>query len=119
MMNLMQFMTICSSADAIQQLEVEKLYDFPYYMYMKDRKGKYIGVNTYLVKDVGLNKETDVLGVTDFDLCIPETADSLTRNDNSIMARDQSATFIEPILFHSGKKVTSISYKTPLRGRNK
>lgn len=119
MMNILEFAAICANAGRHPDIDMNCLHELPCYFYMKDRRGNYIGVNDYLVKDVGLNSTDDLLGLSDFDLCQEKTATALRDNDDRIKAVEATEIFVEPITFLNGRQATSISYKAPLRSRNK
>jgi DNA-binding CsgD family transcriptional regulator len=117
MMNLLDFARVCTDIQAMQVLDTDSLRQIPCYFYMKDKGGKYIGVNHFLIKDTGHTSENDLLGISDYDLCKNPTAIHLTHNDHLVMKSEQPTTFVEPITFLNERNITSISYKSPLRSR--
>src|SRR3990167_11277165 len=51
----------------------------------KDKKGKYLNCNDLMVKTLGLNNKSDIVGKTDYDLPWSAQAATLLQNDLEVM----------------------------------
>ncbi|OGV27819.1 MAG: hypothetical protein A3F18_00410 [Legionellales bacterium RIFCSPHIGHO2_12_FULL_37_14] len=51
----------------------------------KDKNGKYLSCNDLMVKSLGLNSKSDIIGKTDYELPWADQADSLVQNDKKVM----------------------------------
>lgn len=72
-----------------------------------------------MYRDVGFSNESDMLGLTDLDLCWEKSGILFRTNDQIIMHERKPKFFIEPSKILSGKEINFYSYKTPLLGRTK
>lgn len=84
------------------------------YIWAKDKKGKYLSCNKTMYNDVGLSNESEILGLTDLELCWEKFAILFRGNDNIIMHGRESQFFIETTKIADGRKFKYYSYKAPL-----
>lgn len=57
-------------------------------IYWKDREGRYLGCNQYVLNMIGFNSRNEILGKTDFDLTSQEDAQKIRSIDNLVMTTD-------------------------------
>ena len=87
-------------------------------VYLKDRKGKYLGFNTKCLKITGLLSEDDVIGQYDRDLVWREQAYILEENDQRAIHTQQPQSVIEPCYcFDSNHLERFLSHKFALKSR--
>ena len=55
----------------------------------KDKNGKYLSCNEFMVKTLGLNNKSDIIGKTDYELPWAAQAHTLIKNDNEVMKEDK------------------------------
>lgn len=115
---LQQFMNF-SNPEQVSKLDLESFRSFQAHLYWKDRQGKYLGCNDLLIADTGFNKQSDILGHTDFDICTEPSAASLRYNDLVVVENEKSITLFEKaIVRNNGPTFNVISHKVPLRSRS-
>lgn len=104
----------------IEQLNDLGNMDTTIFLWSKDKKGKYLSCNRVMYNAVGLSHESDMLGLTDFDLCWEKLGHLFKRNDDIVMHERKSKVFIEPSQTITGKILNFCTHKQPLLGnRNK
>lgn len=54
-------------------------------IYWKDKKGKYLGCNKYMLKMAGLNSTSDIIGKTDYDMPWKNYAENINQTDASVL----------------------------------
>lgn len=84
--------------------------------YWKDKNGRYLGCNNLLIKTLGMNSSSEIIGKTDYDLW-PGQAEELFRNDREVITSGQ------PIYLHEavsldGRKMFFAVIKAPLKDDN-
>jgi DNA-binding CsgD family transcriptional regulator len=88
-------------------------------VYWKDKKGKYLGLNTgftdYLC-DSQL-QPSDIVGSTDRDFIWAEEAPILEKNDQEVIYTATTKTIVEPCRSFENKVKLFLSHKSPLRSR--
>lgn len=92
----------------------------PFFMFIKDKKGKYLHANQPKLQFFGFEKESDILGLTDFDLCMTHHQATIIReNDIKIMNMQKSHSFLEEAQNDNNQLIRALSYKSPLTLRSK
>jgi signal transduction histidine kinase len=87
-------------------------------VYWKDKEGRYIGCNDYLLKMHNLMGNDDTLiGKTDYDLFSKEMADNLRENDKIVMDSGQAISFEESIQLSDQQIRTYLVNKAPLKNK--
>ena len=87
----------------------------PAHAYWKDRDGVYQGCNDSQAQSLGLNKGTDIIGKTDFELPWAEgCAEEFRKNDLHVIESNQPITCEEKAIFN-GRNITVLTEKIPLR----
>jgi len=89
------------------------------YLWSKDTKGKFLSCNEAMVQDNGLTKESDIIGLTDFDLYWGKHATALRENDKRIMSVRKSYLYEEPVKIVDHIGIICHSYKAPLFSNTK
>lgn len=84
----------------------------------KDRKGVYRGYNRALLKSLGYNSPSDIIGKTDYELPWAENADELVAHDLEVMRRGVSIEREEVVTNTHGQKRIYLVNKAPLRDSN-
>ncbi|MFB2935838.1 PAS domain S-box protein [Aerosakkonemataceae cyanobacterium BLCC-F154] len=82
-------------------------------LFVKDRSGHYVIVNSAMCRDLGKSRE-EILGLNDDDLFAPAIAQKLKETDNQIMELGESQEIEEEILKNKTEK-TYLSTKSPWR----
>lgn len=118
-MDILHEMTTMIGPDELLQLDLDGMVRFPMYLLWKDKNGKYIGCNDALAKLLGFTSPADLLGATDDDLCWSESAAMYRANDQKVMMLNKAHSMIEPGKVHDGSIAKAVSYKLPLRTRDK
>ena len=84
----------------------------------KDVNGVYRGYNSSLLETLGFKSLEDVIGKTDYELPWSEQADYLVTNDKEVMRTGVTQKWEEEVTFDTGKKLTFLVTKIPLRDEN-
>ncbi|MGA9383265.1 MAG: PAS domain S-box protein [Phormidium sp.] len=84
-------------------------------LFVKDRLGKYVIVNSAMCRKLGKSRE-EILGLNDDDLFVSEIAQKLRETDNQIMELGETQEIEEEILDNETKK-TYLSTKSPWRNQ--
>ncbi|MGB6977552.1 MAG: PAS domain-containing protein [Gammaproteobacteria bacterium] len=100
-------------AEFIQLKNVIK--NLPISIYWKDKNGVYLGCNDYQAEMAGFTSDADMIGKTDYDFPWKDYADELRRIDQEIMRGGVPKELEETPLLASGKKITMLTNKAPLR----
>lgn len=100
-----------------QQLHlIDKIFGFTPFMYLKDKKGKYLYANQPKLEFYGFKKENDILGLYDTDLIMTnDQATDLRIHDKKIIKTESNHVFMEKVNGVNKKNIEFISYKSPLR----
>lgn len=95
------------------------LTNLPAYVYWKDKNGVFRGCNKLLAKLSGFNEVSDLVGKTDYEVTTKEEADKIRQHDKIIIDTRKPLT-AEEIAYHPGsnKKMTALSYKSPIINSN-
>lgn len=83
-------------------------------LYWKDKEGRYLGCNMFMVKTAGLKFLADIIGKTDFDLW-PANAKKICENDQEVMVSGKTIFLEETVKIHSGETMYFTSVKIPLK----
>ena len=87
---------------------------------LKDRRGKFLFANQTMAESFGFKNENDLLGLTEFDLCMTSNqATQITNNDKKILELNQPQVFYETVMIKNCETVSAISHKLPFRINNK
>lgn len=100
-----------------EQINLISMGNLPFNLYWKDNKGKYLGCNDTMMRDIGLTKSTDIIGLTDYDMVWSEDASLLHEHDNLVRAKEQPMSFLERGFIKSGEYCRFVSLKAPLRSK--
>ena len=86
-------------------------------VYVKERDGRYVMMNTAGARLLGLNGSEDVFGKTDADLFAPETAFATRSHDLQVMETGRTLTYEETdaVSASNGVRRTYLSTKDPFR----
>lgn len=85
----------------------------PVSVYWKDRSGRYLGCNKYMLDMAGLTRE-DIIGKTDKDLVWKDIAEELHQIDSFVIQSRTKHEIEESPLIVGSQKRTYLSTKTPL-----
>ncbi|HYF97614.1 MAG TPA: PAS domain-containing protein, partial [Coxiellaceae bacterium] len=83
-------------------------------IYWKDRDGKYLGVNKFVLKMAGIDSFEEIVGKTDYELPWADTANYLKQIDTKVMANREIQQIEERPKMANGKEAVFLSQKTPL-----
>jgi PAS domain S-box-containing protein len=98
---------------SIRTREITNILEYtPDVVYVKDREGRYILVNSRFEKLFGVNNEA-IRGKTDYDIVSKEIADEFRRNDLQVLQKGESMQ-IEERVAHNGEVHTYLSVKFPV-----
>lgn len=90
----------------------------PFVLFAKDLNGEYLHTNQLTLDYFGLKKENELLGSTDFDLCMThDQATHVRSNDKKVIKTGEACSFLETAKVASGAMLQAISHKSPLRTR--
>lgn len=84
-------------------------------IYWKDKDGRILGCNSYMLKMAGIKNRTEIIGKTDYELCWKNYADKIRAADMFAM-KTGSYTGEECVMSQSGEERTYFSTKTQLLG---
>lgn len=119
MFDLLQNLMSISDPEHLYDLDQECFQQFPLYFFWKDKPGKYLGCNQSLAQVLGFQKPCDMKGCTDYDLSWTDSAATFTTNDAEVVSKHKPKSIIETGKLFDGKMSSAMSYKLPLRLRNK
>jgi two-component system, OmpR family, aerobic respiration control sensor histidine kinase ArcB len=83
-------------------------------LYWKDKAGRYLGCNEFMVKTSELNSVYDIVGKTDFDLW-PASAKRLEENDRYVIETGETVNVREKVTIYDGTTMYFAGIKMPLR----
>lgn len=95
------------------------LNDVRFYFFCKDISGKFLNVNDVLLNEVGLSKESDILGLTDFDLCWKEYAEGYRKIDQMVIDTNLPKMGIEKIKIADDSISEFFYFKHSLKANSK
>jgi len=99
-------------------LKHESFQELPFHFYWKDRDVRFLGANNAQLRTCGLACNSQLIGLSHFDLLAAESAELLDRNDKCIMSTELPQLFIEHGSFLNGRATNVyVSYKMPLMSR--
>jgi PAS domain S-box-containing protein len=84
----------------------------PDVVYVKDREGKYVLVNSRFEKLFGVSNE-EIRGKTDYEIVLKEVADQFRENDLKVLEEGKSLQAEEKVV-HNGDEHTYLSVKFPV-----
>lgn len=87
-------------------------------LFWKDKQGRYLGANDYQLRMAGLEKESDIIGKTDYDMPWAKSADKITKVDQSILKSGIAKELEEEATLYDGTSVIMLSKKAPLLNEN-
>jgi diguanylate cyclase (GGDEF)-like protein/PAS domain S-box-containing protein len=104
---------------AIDELDARTLFDqFPEFIYIKDRRSRYVLANACMVRAHGIVGSAALIGRTDFDFFDNETAKLLFADEQEAMASGTAIKGVEHRIVVRGSPMWLITTKMPLRDRN-
>lgn len=83
-------------------------------LYWKDREGRYLGCNDFMLKTAGMSSTKEIIGKTDYDLW-GEAAKQVMNNDQRVIQTGQTLNFDESLRIPSGETLYFTGVKMPLR----
>lgn len=96
-------------------IDVESFLALPScHVYWKNCEGQYIGCNDLQAKNMSLNKNSEVIGKTDFDFYWKNVANIYWDNDQEVIGNNSPKIACEPMRLADGSIEDGISYKIPL-----
>jgi PAS domain S-box-containing protein len=99
-----------------QELTSQIIETIPMRVLWKDRDLRYLGGNTLLAKDAGLNRPEELIGKTDFDLSWKDQAELYRADDRRVMDADApKLAYDEPQTTPDGRQIWLRTSKAPLR----
>ena len=113
--DITEFKASRSMADEL--ISLQALIDWvPDYLWVKDTESRLVVVNKSLATDSGRAKTSDMIGLTDFDIHLPEAAHAFRENEQSIFLSGQPMIDREEsIVDASGAERWLLSTKVPVR----
>ena len=98
---------------SIRTREITKILKYtPDVVYVKDRDGKYVLVNSRFEELFGVNSD-EVRGKTDYEIVTKEIADEFRKNDRQVLEQGKSLQ-VEEQVKHNGEIHTYLSVKFPV-----
>jgi AraC-like DNA-binding protein len=85
--------------------------------WIKDTQGRFLWVNTAFLLHNGMHKRTEVLGLTDFDLCSPALAAQYVQDDKEVLKGTRIASRIEMIGRFDHSMTWVVTSKIPMGNR--
>lgn len=85
----------------------------PHLMWLKDREGRFIAASQALARYAGKQRTSDIIGLTDFDLCTRELAERYRAEDAEVMAT-RTPILIEAEEQHLDQSRWMETYKSPI-----
>jgi two-component system, OmpR family, aerobic respiration control sensor histidine kinase ArcB len=105
--------------DACNDMIYEILDAVPASIYWKDKNGKYLGCNKYMLDMTGINDRSKIIGKDDSELIWHAIAKELQDNDRYVIQNNTTQTFEEASTLANKKdKRTFITTKTPFRNKH-
>lgn len=92
--------------------------NIPGAVYWKDKEGRYMGCNKFVAQMAGFESPEEMVGKTDYDLCWHEFAEDWRLLDNKVIQEDTTIVREEKAKLNSGKVITELTFKTPLKNEN-
>ncbi len=98
----------------------ELLLRLPAHVFWKNTQGVFWGCNQAFAESIGLSSPKDIIGKTDYDLpTTKEESDAYRADDQAVMQSNKAKINIEEMQTRKdGKKVTLLTSKVPLVGKN-
>jgi PAS domain S-box-containing protein len=88
----------------------------PVRVFWKNRESVYLGGNQLFAQDAGLNSAAELVGKSDHDMVWREQAEAYRADDQKLMASGEARFhYEEPQTTPSGRKITLLTSKVPLR----
>ena len=91
----------------------------PANVFWKNADSVIIGCNDRLAQCAGLEKATDIIGKSDYELPWKEQAESIIKNDQEVMQSGITRTYEEMGKLPDGTTATFLTIKAPLRDKKK
>ena len=89
----------------------------PVSIYWKNKKGRYLGFNNYVLKMAGLNEKKDLLNKTDDELPWKRNAKKVSRVDKKVIETGETYHLEETGKLANGNVHTYIASKTPIKDK--
>jgi two-component system, OmpR family, aerobic respiration control sensor histidine kinase ArcB len=103
-----------SSLDANTAIFSSIIKTLPGSVYWKDKEGKYLGCNDYMLEMAGMNS---VIGKTDFEMPWAKFAEEIRNNDLKVMELNSVLDLEETGVLANGQQLIVLTRKTPLRDK--
>lgn len=91
--------------------------NLPGAVYWKDKEGRYMGCNKFVATMAGFQSPDEMIGKTDYDLCWSEFAEEWRLLDNQVIQENATIQSEENVKLASGKIITELTFKTPLKNQ--
>ena len=100
-----------------ERISLQALIDWmPEYLWIKDTTGRFVIANKAIANDNGLANSADMIGLTDFDLHMPEAARAFHSREQAIICNGQPMIgFEEAVIDSMGNTRWYLSTKVPMR----
>lgn len=86
-------------------------------LYWKDKEGRYIGCNSFVLEMAGFTQKTEIIGKTDYDLCWSEFADQWRNADMEVIETGNEIIKEESAKLANGRIITELTHKAPLKNK--
>ena len=97
-------------------LQIDILSQFPYYLFWKNLKGEYCGCNHNYAESVNIKSNKDIIGKTDFDLFDADRAKKHVAFDKQVLTANRSIYDIEERVIDGATNYLNI-WKIPLKNK--
>jgi PAS domain S-box-containing protein len=88
----------------------------PHYIYVKDTEGRFVLDNVADALAMGAKSPEEVVGKTNFDLCLPDLAEKYHRDDMTVIHTGEPLINVEePAVNEHGEHILILTSKWPLR----
>ena len=101
----------------LSNFEIDTVDGLPCHGYLKAKNGSYLSCTDEQAKAVGLEKRSDLIGLTDADVLYANEAANFRVNDKKVMLTKRSLVTTELFSWFDGRRVEATSIKTPLRAK--
>lgn len=94
------------------------LKDLPEYIYFKDTAGRFLAISDYTAIRAGLDKPSDAIGLTDYDLFDPEHAAEAAEDEANLVQGNINRVDKEEYVTWKGNRIWVQSVKLPMKSRS-
>lgn len=98
-------------------LDIEKYFELPYHVYLKDEQGLFLECNAAQASTFGVDNAKTVVGCRDLDFICEKENDIIKKNDQEILQTNMPKILLE-YGFIDRQPTPYLSYKFPLLGLN-